>query len=99
MNCSDCRTDVQDPVDYCDECDNDFCNDCQLASTKKRDGENCCKGCAAMVLPTILKEITKLRKDSEELSKQNEDMAKLRKENEELRKKLECKNSQSKDAS
>ena len=96
MNCSDCRTDVHDPVDGCTECDNDFCIDCQLASTKERDGKECCQGCAAMVLPTILKEITKLRKDKEEL---NEDMAKLRKENEDLRTKLECKNSQSKDAS
>ena len=82
MNCNDCR--VKDSVDYCDECDNEFCFDCRLANTEERDGEDCCKGCAPMVLPMILKK----------LSMQNEDMAKLRKENEELRVKLECKNSE-----
>jgi hypothetical protein len=96
-----CCEDCMNTCEYCDKTRCTACEnvDCEFASTKEIDGEDYCQGCAAMVLPMILKEITKLRKDNEELSMKNEDMAKLRKENEDLRTKLECKNSQSKDAS
>ena len=90
-NCDECFDGEQYTVNFCEECEEEFCFDCQLTYTKK-EGENCCERCAGMVTPMIVKENTKLCKKVEELTKENKELIKqhqqMAKENEERRKKL-----------
>ena len=76
LHCDVCYNGKEYSVEYCDECGMKYCLECKVdnVETYEKDGIGACRGCAANAIPLIIKEMTKLRSENEELAKEVEEL-------------------------
>jgi len=76
VHCEDCYNGKEYSITYCGECGMKYCLECKVDKVKTYgdDGIGACRGCAGDVISLIVEEMTKLRSENEELTKEVEDL-------------------------